>query len=268
MTTFFLKSDQSRVRFFDTLIIVFAVSLPIYPQVALAILAILGAMHLRLRPTMPRLLMVALVLFTATRMLHWGRLGQSPIMGLLEGGVSVLLWFGAKAFQKRLNTRILAIGILIGVCVSVTVAFVSALTPEWNVNKAKKSIAMFGVSRFEPVDSVDDYVSRVFDIRAAGQTTFAVKLRANKEYSLKLLVNSEALPKIFAEPANCNVKTEWLICMITVDMPKAAVVNFFVGGNASWKKGDPILEISQSWLVNGIEANVVERIGTMPRFSG
>jgi ABC-type multidrug transport system fused ATPase/permease subunit len=238
-----------------------------YPQAGAACIAVIGLFNRR--PPVDRLIEVSILGWTLTRaVFHW-RAEGSPVIGILEGVFAWMLFRGVFTFSTLSQRRTAVLGTVFGLFVATIIGVVVPLVPGWIVERAIiESSPLSSTLRVVPTDVKDDYVYRILDVRRPGRLTYSLEVRADQPHRLALLISSTALPGRFAAPSMCDVDRMWKTCSISADLPGPGTTLFIVGGFASWKRGDPALELRNPRLVEGGVPTLLEQLASLPRISG
>lgn len=247
--------------------IVFGLSIGFFPQLCVIFLSALGFFKVRRNIDIP--VFFALAAWSCVRFIYFFRLGQFPFIGILEGLFAWFLYRGLTYLRVQIRLPRLNALFLIGIFSSVLVGIILSLQENWIIERASFATDFFGQSlTVKPTDLNDDYIYRVFDVREAGIFEYSVDLRSEKSHRIAILVSSTSLKNRFAPPNYCDIEKVWRRCSIKVNLPGSGTTLFIVGGFASWKAGDPEVEIRSPVLIQGRIANVFERLLSNPRLSG
>jgi hypothetical protein len=250
-------------------------SIGIFPQAGVATLVPAGLISVMRQPrihdrTLERLI-VAVALVRAVQ--SWRANGQ-PWTGLLEVTLMWLLYRGLVALIAQ--RRALGTGALFGLAIAMVVTLVQAwsLMPfnlRWLEHPEVAHVEQIGqVSRYTPVQADNAWVYMASTIQGPGRVLFEFDLRAERPIKLGTFLNEYRLPggpmQRLLEP--CEVSTDWQTCRLEVSLPNRAVLNLGVGGNLTWKVGDPALEFRTARVRVTQAPALLERLRTPNRTSG
>jgi O-Antigen ligase len=255
--------------------VVSGLALGVFPQAGVAALVPAGLVSVVRQPQiydrMVEGLIIAVALVRAVQ--SWRANGQ-PWTGLLEVALMWLLYRGLVALGTQ--RRVFGIGAALGLAVAMIAALVQAwsLAPfslDWLEHPEVARLERIGaVSRYEPVQVDNAWVYLDSTIQGPGRVAFEFDLRAERPITVGTFINEYRLPggpmQRLLEP--CQVSTDWRTCRLEVSLPNRAVLNLGIGGNFTWKAGDPVLEFRAAHVRVTQAPTLLERLKTPNRTSG
>jgi O-Antigen ligase len=239
-----------------------------YPEVSLVILGIFGLFKL---DKFSKKLLLTVLIFAFIRVSYYVQIEKPFIFGLIEVLIATLLFLGGSFARRILNLKpqIVALIIICALPISFLGDINNLFQRKWSINQGLILKNISDSIRVVPQDLKDDYVYQsALDVRRVGPFEYRVQVRSDRRHRLAILIFSNSFEGNFAPPAYCIVSQVWRWCSIKTFISRPSQVAFVVGGFASWKSGDPPIEIRNPELVEGGVATIFERLLSVGRLSG
>ena len=266
----FVRPEFSRVW-----LLLSGLAFGVFPQAGVAALVPIGIVSVVKQPKMhDRTLEGILLAWGLVRAIWSWRVFGQPFTGVLEVMLMWLLYRGIAALRDQ--QHVLGIGTALGLTVSMGAAFVQTwslvpFTLGWldDPKVARLERTDQGL-KYTPVQAGNAWVYMVSTIQGPGRIAFEFDLRAAHPITVGTFLNEYRLPGGSSQRLleSCRVSTEWKTCRLEVSLPNRAVLNLGVGGNFTWKAGDPALEFRIAHVRVTQPPTLLERMSASNRASG
>lgn len=266
MTNILLKRFE--IPLLTLVIVLSGTMIPIFPQVSIGFILILGFTNIKFEKLDTRLIIVY-VIFSAIH--FFIAIKNENLLLTLEAIIPGFLYFGFKFINQKSKIKLIVTSILIGLVFIIIYSFITFWKPTnhpWNVDSTlAQSKIVNEILTVKPIATSDSWILKPMNLNNSGKITYSVQIRASQALRLNIFIlQADNLQKRYDK--YCNVQITWTTCEIMASFYDTRGLYFGVGLLGSWKKGDPSLELRYADVISLQRDSFFQRISDVSRVSG
>jgi hypothetical protein len=123
------------------------------------------------------------------------------------------------------------------------------------------------ITEFSIIEEKNAWALQNTTWQGSGKVRYQLEIRSKKPFQLNIAFIHAALPNGRADYI-CNVKTQWTLCSIKVNLSSRGATIVGIGGYDTWNSNNPVLQTRNSKVVLLTKPSLSEVLTDMTRTSG